>query len=132
MSVRLQLDDLLQKLSEDTDALDKSTKNIANATSRVTYELSKTHSLTEKYKLPLDKYEKVIDFTQVVIDTCSNFIPIDETNQNQQIEGNAVGNNNKVSFEQFASQVESELNKCEKEIVKLNSLDDIVRQCCDK
>lgn len=132
MSVRSQLDDLLQKLSEDTDALDKSTKNIANATSRVTYELSKTHSLTEKYKLPLDKYEKVIDFTQAVVDTCSNFIPIDETNQNQQIEENAVGDNKKVSFEQFASQVESQLNKCENEIVKLNSLDDIVKQCCEK
>lgn len=132
MSVRSQMDDLLQKLSEDTDALDKSTKNISNATSRVTYELSKTHSLVEKYKLPLDKYEKVIDFTQAVVDTCCHFIPIDETNKKQQIEENAAGDKNIVSFEQFALQVESQLNKCEKEIVKLNSLDDIVRECCDK
>lgn len=128
MSVESKLNDIMKRLTENANKLDDSTKNIANATTRVTYELAKSQSVHEKYNVPLEKYEKVIRFTQSVVDICSNYIPpnvLETMNKDNDAGADAI------QFEQFEANAISQLDKNEKEIVKLQSLRDIVNQASE-
>lgn len=131
MSVKEKLDDVMKRLAECANKLDGSTKNIANATTRVTYELAKSQSLQEKYDVPLEKYQQVIEFTQSVVDVCSNYEPPcangDEVNGEN---GNAGAE--AIQFEQFEAKAINQLEACEKEIVKLQSLRDIIEQVAEQ
>lgn len=123
MSVRSKLDDILKHLSENAHKMDESTKNIASATTRVTYELAKSQSICEKYNVPLEKYEQIIDFTQNVVDICSNYITPSELENKKRNAGAEA-----IQYEQFEAKAINQLDKNEKEIVKLQSLRDIINQ----
>lgn len=128
MSVKSKLDDIMKTLTNNAAKLDESTKNIANATTRVTYELTKSQTFREKYKVPLEKYEQIIDFTQTVVDICSNYVPPDslDTDNNKDPGADAL------QFEQFEAKAIGQLDKCEKEIVKLQSLRDVINQVSEQ
>lgn len=129
MSVRTKLDAIMQRLTQNTNKLDESTKNIANATTRVTYELAKSQSVQERYNVPLEKYQQIIEFTQSVVDVCSNYVP--PTDADTCFEnGNAIAE--AIQFEQFEAKASSQLEICEKEIVKLQSLRDVVEQISEQ
>lgn len=129
MSVESKLKDIMARLSENADKLDESTKNIANATTRVTYELSKSRSVSEKYNVPLEKYEKMVAFTQTVVDICSNYVPQDMLEKlNKEPDAGADA----IKFEQFEAKLTRQLDKNEKEIVKLQSLQDIIDQTSEQ
>lgn len=129
MSIESKLKDVMKRLTENADKLDESTKNIANATTRVTYELSKTQSVREKYNVPLEKYEKVVAFTQSVVDICSNYIPPETL---EKLNKDADAGADAIKFEQFEAKLTRQLDKNEKEIVKLQSLSDIIDQTSDQ
>lgn len=127
MSVKSQLDDIMQRLTENANKLDESTKYIANATTRVTYELAKSQSVQEKYNVPLEKYQQIIEFTQSVVDVCSNYVPPTAADGKTNYE-NVNAGTEAIQFEQFEAKANSQLDICEKEIVKLQSLRDVVEQ----
>lgn len=129
MSIKSQLDSILQRLSKNADELDASTKNISNATSRITYEVTKGQSLHAKYNLPKEKYEQVIKFTQSVADVCSNFVPPKDGEQGNDVSDPAT---DAIRFERFVSQAEKNLEKSEKEIVKLSSLRHVIDQVSEQ
>lgn len=129
MSIESKLKDIMERLSENADKLDESTKNIANAKTRVTYELTKTQSMREKYNVPLEKCGKVIAFTQSVVDICSNYIPPDML---EKINKDADAGADAIKFEQFEAKLMRQLDKNEKEIVKLQSLRDIINQTSEQ
>lgn len=129
MSVKSKLDDIMKRLSENANSLDDSTKNIANATTRVTYELAKSQSVRDKYNVPLEKYEQIIGFTQSVVDICSNHVP---PNVLETINKDADAGADAIKFEQFETKIRSQLDKNEKEIIKLESLRDIVNQISEQ
>lgn len=127
MPLESQLESVMQRLSQNSKKLEETTRNIANATTRVTYELAKSQSVREKYNIPLEKYEQVIDFTQKLVDVCSNYVPPNAVND-------AIGNGHDttgadaVQFEQFEARALHQLEKNETEIVKLQSLRDVISQ----
>lgn len=129
MSVESKLNDIMKRLSENANKLDESTKNIANATTRVTYELAKSQSMQEKYNVPLEKYEKVVRFTQSIVDICSNYIP---PNELEAINKDTDAGVDAIQFAQFEAKAVSQLDKNEKEIVKLQSLRDIIEQATEQ
>lgn len=130
MSVKSQLDDIMQRLADNANKLDESTKNIANATTRVTYQLAKNQSFHEKYNVPLEKYEQIIDFTQSVVNICSNYVETNHTSGEKNDENSNTGGD-AVQFEQFKTSIANQLDKNEKEIVKLQSLRDVINQVTD-
>lgn len=128
MSVKSKLHDVMQRLSESANKLDESTKNIANVTSRVTYELAKSQSFREKYNVPLEKYGQIIDFAQSAVDICSNYVPSNLNDANQSNNPGADA----VQFEQYEAKAIGQLDKSEKEIVKLQSLRDVINQISEQ
>lgn len=127
MSLELKLDSVMQHLAENSKKMDETTKNIANATTRVTYELAKSQSVREKYNIPLEKYEQVIDFTQKLVDVCSNYVPPNTLNGDIG-NGYDTASADTVQFEQFEARAFHQLEKNETEIVKLQSLRDVINQ----
>lgn len=125
MSVKSKLDKLMKSFSDSADKLDESTKNIAKATSRVTYEVAKSQTFHEKYNIPLNKYQQIMDFTQTAVDICTNYIPQSSLCIEKM---NAGPGADALQFEQFEAKAISQLDKCEKEIVKLKSLNDVINQ----
>lgn len=128
MSIKSKLDEVMQRLSENANKMDESTKNIANVTSRVTYELAKSQSFREKYNVPLEKYAQIVDFAQTAVDICSNYVPENLRDANQSNNPGADA----VQFEQFEAKAINQLDKCEKEIVKLQSLRDVFNQISEQ
>lgn len=128
MSTSSKLDDVMKRLSENAKKLDDSTKAIANATTRVTYELAKSQSFRDKYNVPLEKYEQIIDFTQNVVDICSSYIPVESESSNI----NCMDGADAIQFEQFEAKAVQQLDKNEKEIVKLQSLRDVIKQVVEQ
>lgn len=123
MSLQKDINLILKRLSDNANSLDESTKNIANATSRITYEVTKGQSLHSQYKLPKEKYEQIIDFTQSVANVCSNFVKPktnDETNNDDDAATDAA------RFQSFVATAEMQINEAEKQIIKLGSLRDII------
>lgn len=118
----------MRRLKQNADKLDETTKNISNATTRVTYELAKSQTFRDKYNVPLEKYEQIIDFTQKMVDVCSNYVPPKATNGDgtEHEPGNAGAD--ALQFERFEAQALGQLEKNETEIVKLQSLRDVIDQ----
>lgn len=125
MSLESKLDSIMNRLSQNSKKLDETTKNIANATTRVTYELAKSQSVREKYNVPLEKYEQIIDFTQKLVDVCSNFVPPNAVSRDV---GTRNDGDDALQFERFEAQALHQLEKNETEIVKLQSLRDVINQ----
>lgn len=138
MSINSKLDSILKRMSKNADALDASTKNIANATARITYEVSKGQSVHAQYNLPKEKYEQVIDFTQSVVNICSKFIPPKEKQTDgANTDGDFYDGTSDVAadaarFESFTSHAEQNLDKYEKEIIKLNSLREMIHHIAEQ
>lgn len=131
MSSESKLNDLLQRLNKNSQKLDETSKNIANATTRVTYALAKGQQFRDKYNVPLEKYEQVINFTQKCVDICSNYVGPDILNRNIDSENGNAGAE-ALEFERFEAKVINQLDKNEAEIVKLQSLRDVINQVMDQ
>lgn len=131
MSLEAKLDSVMQRLVQNSKKLDETTKNIANATTRVTYELAKSQSVREKYNVPLEKYEQIIDFTQKLVDVCSNYVPPSAVNGDIGTDNDSAGAD-ALQFERFEAQAVHQLEKNETEIVKLQSLRDVINQIMEQ
>lgn len=128
MSLESKLESVMRRMKQNAEKLDETTKNIANATTRVTYELAKSQTFRDKYDVPLEKYEQIIDFTQKMVDICSNYVPPKAMNGDgtDHEAGNAGAD--ALQFERFEAQALGQLEKNETEIVKLQSLRDVIDQ----
>lgn len=129
MSLKKDINLILKRLSDNANALDESTKNMTNATSRITYEVTKGQSLHSQYKLPKEKYEQIIDFTQSVANICSNFIPpktTDEANNDDDAATDAA------RFQSFVAKAEKQIDEAEKQISKLGSLRDVINHISEQ
>lgn len=128
MSVESKLESVMRRMKQNAEKLDETTKNIANATTRVTYELAKSQTFRDKYDVPLEKYEQIVDFTQKMVDICTYYVPPKAMNGDgtDHEAGNAGAN--ALQFERFEAQALSQLEKNETEIVKLQSLRDVIDQ----
>lgn len=128
MSLQSKLDSVMRRMTQNAEKLDETTKNIANATTRVTYELAKSRTFRDKYNVPLEKYEQIIEFTQKMVDICSNYVPPKAMNgDGTEREPDSAGAN-ALQFERFEAQALGQLEKNEREILKLQSLRDVIDQ----
>lgn len=129
MSLQSKLDSVMRRLTQNAEKLDETTKNIANATTRVTYELAKSQTFRDKYnRVPLEKYEQIIDFTQKMVDICSNYVPPKAMNGDGTDHEPGNAGDDALQFERFEKQALDQLQKNETEIVKLQSLCDVIDQ----
>lgn len=135
MSLQKDINLILKRLSENANALDESTKNIANATPRIAYEVAKGQSLHSQYKLPKEKYERIIDFTQSVANICSNFVPPkpnDEANNDGDIDEKFDAATDAARFQHFVTRAEKQIDEAEKQIIKLGSLRDVINHISEQ
>lgn len=126
MSVNSKLDDLIQTLSDHVDRIDESTKKIDDTTGRMKYVMSKTETLTKKCELPLSTFTQLNQLMKGVVDACSNFKMIEMADEEREATDDAA------TFERFTSIVEAQLERCEKEIEKLNALEDVTHRATEK
>lgn len=134
MSLQKDINLILKRLSDNANALDESTKNIANSTSRITYEVTKGQSLHSQYKLPKEKYEQIIDFTQSVANICSNFVPpktYDEASNDNDVEKYDSATD-AARFQSFVARAEKQIDEAEKQIIKLGSLRDVINHISEQ
>lgn len=124
MSAKEKLDDIIQRLSDQVDHIDEATKKIDETTGRMKYVISKTEELSKKCEIPLTKFPQLHQMMRGILDACSNF-SVAETAQEAQPDDAAT-------FEQFASVVETQLERCEKEIGKISALEEITQRITEK
>lgn len=128
------IDELIKNFGEDVDRIDRTTKKISEATGRIKFEMTKAREMPERPKISVEKYKQVETFAQCVLDACSSFHGVEEANgsasgddKDGDDKDGANSSNDAASFECFTSVVESQLDRCEKEIVKLNALEEITK-----
>lgn len=131
------IDELIKNFSNEVDRIDQTTKKISEATSRIKFQMTKTRGISDRPKISVEKYKQVEKFTQCVLDACTNFHFMDEANGTESGGGGdekdgANSSNDAASFERFTSVVETQLDRCEKEIVKLNTLDEITKNITNR
>lgn len=132
MSSKLDLKSLISDLKETTQQIDSTVQNISGSTNRLILEINKSQATSAKCQLGSKKHELLIKSTQEIANIFTSFKP----NENRDANGTALGNEGgggghaeaDGTFEEFRNVIEHRSEQIEKEVVKLNALQDIIQE----
>lgn len=140
------IDKIFDEFKKSVNQINSSVQNISNTTNRLTLEIKKGQEISAKHQVPLRKHELVLNSAKHMINICADFEMSrqndvlngtdlsagnsvnGETQAMQKIWGNQSQNGDETNFEEFKSMVELRTDQLEKEVCKLNSLQDIIKE----
>lgn len=131
MSTNFDLNSLISDLKETTQQIDSTVQNISGSTNRLILEINKSQATSAKCQLGPKKHELLIKTTQEIVNIFATFKP----NENRDANGSGLGNERggghgeaEGTFEEFRNVVEHRSEQIDKEVVKLNALQDIIQE----
>lgn len=131
MSSKLDLNSLISDLKETTQQIDSTVQNISGSANRLILEINKSQATSAKCQLGAKKHELLIKSTQEIANIFTSFKPNENRDMNGALlEDERGGGHGEAdgTFEEFRNVIEHRSEQIEKEVVKLNALQDIIQE----